>query len=111
VRSLDTLQPQLLPGTEDAFLPFWSPDSRWIGFLAQGKLKKIAATGGPAQTLCDAQAGRGGAWNRDGTIIFIFYLHPGVHLWAAPGAGGGRGFGAAHQARRRRQSPLSRLSA
>ncbi|MBI3694947.1 MAG: serine/threonine-protein kinase [Acidobacteria bacterium] len=70
VRALDALQPQLLPGTEEAANPFWSPDSRWIGFFAQGKLKKIAVSGGPAQTLCDAAAGRGGAWNRDGVILF-----------------------------------------
>src|SRR5262249_23771866 len=62
VRALDTLQAQELPGTDDAAFPFWSPDSRLIGFFAQGKLKKIAATGGPAQSLCDVLDGRGGSW-------------------------------------------------
>src|SRR5262249_36173717 len=50
--------------------PFWSPDSRFIGFFTGGKLKKIDAAGGPAQTLCDAPVGRGGTWNRDGGIVF-----------------------------------------
>ena len=50
--------------------PFWSPDSRFIGFFAQGKLKKIDVTGGPPVTLCDASDGVGGTWNRDGTIVF-----------------------------------------
>jgi Tol biopolymer transport system component len=70
VRALDTLQPQRLPGTDEATYPFWSPDSRYIGFFTQGKLKKIAVSGGPAQSLCDAPDGRGGTWNRDGVILF-----------------------------------------
>ena len=70
VRSLDTLQAQLLPGGDGAAYPFWSPDSRWIGFTSEGKLKKITVTGGPSQTLCDASNGRRGAWNRDGVIVF-----------------------------------------
>jgi Tol biopolymer transport system component len=70
VRPLDALAAQALPGTDEAQYPFWSPDSRWIGFFAQGKLKKIAIDGGPAQTLCDAADGRGGAWNGDGVIVF-----------------------------------------
>jgi serine/threonine protein kinase/Tol biopolymer transport system component len=70
VRSLDTLAAQPLPGTEGAGLPFWSPDTRSIGFFAQGKLKKINVEGGPPQTLCDAPNGRGGSWNRDGVIVF-----------------------------------------
>jgi serine/threonine protein kinase/Tol biopolymer transport system component len=70
LRRLDDLDPLPLPGTEEAQYPFWSPDSRYIGFFAQGKLKKIAVTGGPAQILCDAQDGRGGTWNREGLIVF-----------------------------------------
>jgi Tol biopolymer transport system component len=70
IRSLDALQTQALPGTEGAQYPFWSPDSRYIGFGAQGKLKKIAVNGGPAQVLCDAPDSRGGAWNREGVIVF-----------------------------------------
>jgi Tol biopolymer transport system component len=50
--------------------PFWSPDGKQIGFFALGKLKKIDAAGGPAQAICDASNGRGGAWNKDGVILF-----------------------------------------
>jgi hypothetical protein len=67
---LGALSAQPLAGTEGASLPFWSPDSRFIGFFANSKLKKIDAAGGPAQTLCDAPNGRGGTWNRDGVIVF-----------------------------------------
>ena len=74
VRSLDSLSAQALPGTEGATgasPPFWSPDGRFIGFFAGGKLKKIDASGAPPQTLCDAgRGGRGGTWNRDGVIVF-----------------------------------------
>ena len=71
VRSLDTLEPQILPGTEGVIsTPFWSPDNRFIGFFAQGKLKKVDVTGGPPQELCDAAGGEGGTWNRDGVIVF-----------------------------------------
>jgi serine/threonine protein kinase/Tol biopolymer transport system component len=70
VRSLDALSARALPGTEDAINPFWSPDSRSLGFFADGKLKKIEAAGGPTLTLGDAPNGRGGTWNRDGVILF-----------------------------------------
>jgi hypothetical protein len=70
VRSLETLAAQPLAGTEGAFQPFWSPDSRFIGFFAGGKLKKIEVSGGPPITLCDAPDPRNGTWNRDGVIIF-----------------------------------------
>jgi serine/threonine protein kinase/Tol biopolymer transport system component len=70
LRPLDASSSQPLPGTEDAAYPFWSPDSRFIGFFAERKLKMIEATGGPAQALCDALDGRGGSWNREGIIVF-----------------------------------------
>jgi hypothetical protein len=69
LRPLDADEAQPIPGTEDAANPFWSPDSRYIAFFAQGKLKKIAATGGPAEWLCDASDGYG-SWNRDNVILF-----------------------------------------
>ena len=50
--------------------PTWSPDSQSIGFFADGKLRRVEASGGPVQTLCDAPIGRGGSWSRDGTILF-----------------------------------------
>jgi serine/threonine protein kinase/Tol biopolymer transport system component len=70
IRSLDTLAGQALAGTEGASSPFWSPDSRFIGFFAGGKLKKIEVSGGPPITLCDAPNNRGGTWGRDGVIVF-----------------------------------------
>jgi Tol biopolymer transport system component/predicted Ser/Thr protein kinase len=70
VRPLDSLAVQALPGTENPSFPFWSPDSRFLGFFAEGKLKKIDISGGPPQTLCDAPINRGGTWNQDGVIVF-----------------------------------------
>ena len=70
VRPLAAISAQPLAGTEGAAWPFWSPDSRFLGFFASGKLKKIEASGGPPETICDAQSGRGGSWNREGVIVF-----------------------------------------
>jgi Tol biopolymer transport system component len=70
VRSLDQLQAAALSGTEGAAGPFFSPDGQWIGFFADGKLKKISVQGGAAVTLCDAPDARGGSWGDDGTIVF-----------------------------------------
>ncbi|MGH9316976.1 MAG: TolB family protein, partial [Thermoanaerobaculia bacterium] len=70
VRPLDMPSARSLPGTEGATYPFWSPDSRFLGFFADGKLKKVEVSGGPVLALCDAADGRGGSWNRDGLILF-----------------------------------------
>jgi eukaryotic-like serine/threonine-protein kinase len=70
LRSRDSLTPRPLPGTESASLPFWSPDSKYLGFFADGKLQKIRVDGGPAQILCDANNGRGATWSQAGTIVF-----------------------------------------
>ena len=70
IRALDSVTPRPLKGTEGASLPFWSPDSRFLGFFADGKLKKINAAGGQAQILTEALDGRGGTWNRADVIIF-----------------------------------------
>ena len=70
VHSLETGEQREMPGTDEAQYPFWSPDSRYIGFFAEGKLKKIGLAGGPPQSLCDAADGRGGSWSRGGVIIF-----------------------------------------
>ncbi len=72
IRDLDALEWRQLPGTENAVSPFWSPDSKFLGFGVQSQLKKIDVAGGPAQTLCEVsgiQVGSG-AWNRDGVIVF-----------------------------------------
>ncbi|HSU69056.1 MAG TPA: protein kinase [Tepidisphaeraceae bacterium] len=71
VRALDSVVSQPLAGTEDASNPFWSPDSRSIGFFAQNKLKRIEASGGPVQVIAGASDNRsGGAWSRYGVIIY-----------------------------------------
>jgi eukaryotic-like serine/threonine-protein kinase len=67
---MDAVLAKPLPGTENATYPFWSSDGAYLGFFAQGKLKKVATAGGPPVALCDSPAGRGGSWNADGTIIF-----------------------------------------
>jgi len=69
VRPIDSSQAQPLAGTDGATYPFWSPDSRFIGFFAGGKLKKIESSGGPPFTICDASDGRGATWNQDGDIL------------------------------------------
>jgi serine/threonine protein kinase len=70
VRALDAPEPIALAGTDGANSPFWSPDSRFIGFFADAKLKKIGRSGGPVQTLCEALAATGGTWNSKGDILF-----------------------------------------
>ena len=70
VRNLSTGETKKLAGTEGANFPFWAPDSQRIGFFAGRKLKTISVSGGSIQTVCDAKAGRGGSWSRDGVIIF-----------------------------------------
>jgi serine/threonine protein kinase len=70
IRPLNSAVAQPMSGTEGPTYPFWSADSRYVAFFAAGKLNKVDASGGPPQALCDASAGRGGAWNSTGTIIF-----------------------------------------
>jgi serine/threonine protein kinase len=89
LRSLDSPQLQPLSGTDNARGPFWSPDSKFIGFFADGKLKTMPATGGPPQTLCDGTGlFGGGTWNRDGVILFSTsgVGEPLQHVNAAGGA-------------------------
>ena len=86
VRPLNSMQAQPLPGTEGGYFPFWSPDSRNIGFFSGGKLKRVEASGGPPLTLADATQPRGGTWSRDGVIVFA----PSVNtpLFRIPDSGG-----------------------
>ncbi len=70
LRPLDALQAQPMPATDDATFPFWSPDSRYIAFFAQGKLKKVAASGGPVESLCTVTNAAGGSWGRGDVIVF-----------------------------------------
>lgn len=70
IRPLNSEIAQPMPGTEGGNYPFWSPDSRHIGFFAAAKLYKVDASGGTPELLCDAPIGRGGTWNASGTIVF-----------------------------------------
>jgi hypothetical protein len=70
VRSLDELDGRPLAGTDGAYYPFWSADSRSIGFFANSKLKTVQVDGGDVQTLCDVVSGAGGTWSSQGIILF-----------------------------------------
>jgi serine/threonine protein kinase len=70
VQPLNSGTAQAMSGTEGASFPFWSHDGRFVGFFADGKLKKVDANGGPPQALCDAASGRGGTWNQDDVVLF-----------------------------------------
>lgn len=85
-RTLDQAEATELAGTDGAFAPFFSPDNRWVGFFAQGKLKKISVDGSGEVDLCAAPAARGGSWGDDGNIIATLSV-PGA-LSRIPSAGG-----------------------
>jgi len=84
LRPLDG-EPRPIAGTETAAFPFWSPDSRFIAFFAEEKLKKVDLTGGVPVSLCDASGGRPGSWNADGTIIFSPSWHSPIYKVSAAG--------------------------
>jgi Tol biopolymer transport system component len=86
VRSLRTGEAAPVAGTEGATFPFWSADSRSVGFFSSGKLRTIEAAGGPSQALADAPTPRGGAWGPDGTIVYTPDFQGG--LWRVPATGG-----------------------
>jgi Tol biopolymer transport system component/predicted Ser/Thr protein kinase len=86
-RLLDQANLTLLSGTENAAAPFFSPDGQWIGFFADGKMKKISVQGGAAVTVCDAQNARGASWGEDGSII-VALTPTGGGLSRVPAAGG-----------------------
>jgi Tol biopolymer transport system component len=86
LRTLNSLTAQRLQGTEDAAFPFWSPDSRQLGFFQNEKLRKIDVTGGPPVTVCDAPNGRGGSWSQNNVIVFAPESSGG--LSSVPAAGG-----------------------
>jgi len=85
VRDFSRDSSRALAGTEGARHPFWSPDGTTIAFFASGKLKTIAAAGGPAQIVADAPDPRGGSWGPDGTIVFNANFREGLVRVAATG--------------------------
>ena len=70
VRPLNSLTAQPLMGTDGGVRPFWSPDSRYVGFMADGVMKKVDVTGGPPTKICDAPGGSDGTWSPAGVILF-----------------------------------------
>ena len=70
LRRIDWQDARPIDGTDDASYPFWSPDSRHIGFFSEHKLKRVPATGGPVLSLCDAPNAKGGAWSPEDVILF-----------------------------------------
>ncbi|NOT27648.1 MAG: hypothetical protein HOP16_16295 [Acidobacteria bacterium] len=70
LRPVATLDATPIPGTDGGSFPFWSPDSRAIGFFADGKLKTVQIVGGPPVVVADAPFGSGGSWSRDNVILF-----------------------------------------
>ncbi len=93
IRSLAAGAAQQLTGTEGATFPFWSPDSRQVGFFQASKLKSVDPSSGAVQILCDAPGGAGGAWNNRGTIIFTGYqmgnrLGGDIGIFKVPASGG-----------------------
>jgi serine/threonine-protein kinase len=72
VRPMDEMNARPLAGTDGAQQPFFSPDGRWLGFFADGKLKKIPLRGGAPLVLSAAPYGMGGAWSSEGWIVYAF---------------------------------------
>jgi eukaryotic-like serine/threonine-protein kinase len=87
IRPLATLDARAVAGTEGGRSPFWSPDGRWLGFFAGGKLKKVEVAGGVPVTLCDAPNGMSAAWSSEGVILFS-QISPFSQRTSAPGSQG-----------------------
>jgi serine/threonine-protein kinase len=86
IRSINSFESVRLNGTENARSPFFSPDGRWIGFQADGKLKKIPAVGGSVDIICDTPGFRGASWGINDSIIYSPGF--GTGLWSVSSAGG-----------------------
>jgi Tol biopolymer transport system component len=86
VRPLDAIEGHSLPGTEGAGRPFWSPDSRFLAFIAQSKLRKVPVGGGPPVTVSDAPGGYDGSWGSGNVILFDG--GPGDSIRGVPASGG-----------------------
>jgi len=87
IRSISSNEPVRLSGTDGATYPFWSPDSRSIGFFTGGKLKRVDITGSPPLTIANAGSGRGGAWSSQGMIVFAPIINQ-QNLFKVPVSGG-----------------------
>jgi hypothetical protein len=86
IRSLAEFEARPLPETRGATVPFFSPDGQWIGFFANGELRRVSRHGGAPVTIAPAPDGRGASWGSDGTIVFAPHYLGG--LMRVPAAGG-----------------------
>jgi eukaryotic-like serine/threonine-protein kinase len=84
-RAMDQLSATPISGTSGASSPFFSPDGQWVGFGADGELRKVPLSGGPAVTLCKASALFGASWGDDGTIVFAEQRNGGLRRVSAVG--------------------------
>ena len=86
VRAIEKFEAAVLRGTEGAKNPFFSPNGEWVGFFAEGELRKVPSGGGAVLRICDAPLDNlGSAWGEDGTIVFASYA---TGLWQVNAAGG-----------------------
>ena len=83
-RSLGRLEAEVIPGTEEGSIPFFSPDGKWLGFAAGDKLRKVAMSGGPSTPIATATVVTGASWGDDDGIVFS----QDGKLWTVPAAGG-----------------------
>ena len=86
VRAFDRDAPVVVPNTESAVNPLWSPDSASIAFFANGKLRRVDLNAGEATTLADAPAGRGGSWSNQSQILFTQNASGPISMVAASGS-------------------------
>jgi serine/threonine-protein kinase len=88
LRRMHQLTATALPGTDFGHTPFFSPDGRWIGYFAKGKLQKVSVTGGAPIALGDAEVERGATWGEDDVITYAPVAATGGRLLRVPAAGG-----------------------
>ncbi len=85
LRPMDTLTSRPLQGTENGRFPFWSPDSRSIGFFTEDKLKRVEISGGEPVMICASTLGRGASWNQNGEIVVATAYNSGISRVSASG--------------------------
>jgi Tol biopolymer transport system component len=86
IRPLSSTEARKMDETQGALLPFWSPDSQFVGFWAGGKLKKIRRSGGPPEVICSVAEIAQGAWSPDGTILFARAINSPINRVSPDGA-------------------------
>ena len=85
LRPVDQFEAKPVPGTENGIAPFFSPDGDWLGFIADGKLKKVPLRGGPPFAICDVQIAAKASWGKNGFIVVQPIFGAGLSLVPATG--------------------------